>query len=241
MNYWEDRLGTHDHPIILNAADGAHTATFTGGINMFNTHHFYLIGVDINHDGDSFHCEQCSYTLIRNSSMDGNLTSATVRWRTKPSRSISPTTSTSRIPTSLEPTTTRSTSSPFSTAIFVENRVSRADDWCAYSKGGSAYPLSPRTSSTTAGLAATLPVRGPEFNSPQVPGCITKRWTSKSSTTSFTTPKVPDLVLMVDTTSCWPTTRSIESGLAATQRNSCTAHTVVTAPAKVVRRNVHLA
>ena len=58
----ENRLGTYAHPIILNAADGAHTAQLLGDINMFNTRYFYLTGADIIRDGDAFHCEQCSYT-----------------------------------------------------------------------------------------------------------------------------------------------------------------------------------
>ncbi|MEI2729216.1 MAG: right-handed parallel beta-helix repeat-containing protein [Candidatus Nanopelagicales bacterium] len=139
VNYWEDRLGTHDHPIILNAADGAHTATFTGGINMFNTHHFYLIGVDINHDGDSFHCEQCSYTLIRNSSMDGNPhvgDGAMAHETIKVNQSDH---------VYVEDSDIAGADDNAIDFVAVQyghlrgNRVSRADDWCAYSKGGSAY------------------------------------------------------------------------------------------------------
>ena len=47
VNYWEDRHGTADAPIIVEAADGAHTAVFDGDINMFQVSHFALIGVDI--------------------------------------------------------------------------------------------------------------------------------------------------------------------------------------------------
>ncbi|HAM22861.1 MAG TPA: right-handed parallel beta-helix repeat-containing protein [Actinobacteria bacterium] len=139
VNYWEDRLGTYEHPIILNAVDGAHTVTFTGDINMFNTRYFYLIGVDISRDGDSFHCEQCSYTLIRNSSMDGNPHSGDGDMAHE----------TIKINQSdhfyIEDSTISGADDNAIDFVAVQyghlrgNRVSRAQDWCAYSKGGSAY------------------------------------------------------------------------------------------------------
>jgi hypothetical protein len=73
VNYWEFRLGTAEHPIILNAADGAHTAVFHHDVNMYNCSHVYFLGVDIVNDpaGDAFHCELCHYILLRDMEMAG--------------------------------------------------------------------------------------------------------------------------------------------------------------------------
>ena len=71
--YWEARLGTMEHPIVVNAADGAHTAVLNHDVNMFNCTHVYFFGVDIVNipAGDAFHCERCSYVVLRYMEMDG--------------------------------------------------------------------------------------------------------------------------------------------------------------------------
>ena len=71
VNYWEDRHGTVAAPIIVEAADGAHTVVFDGDINMYAVSYFALIGVDIIRDGDAFHCEHCDHILIRDSELSG--------------------------------------------------------------------------------------------------------------------------------------------------------------------------
>lgn len=47
VNYWEDRRGTADAPIVLEAADGPHTATFEADMNVFGVSHLDVLGVDI--------------------------------------------------------------------------------------------------------------------------------------------------------------------------------------------------
>ena len=137
-NYWENRLGTYAHPIILNAADGAHTAQLLGDINMFNTRYFYLTGADIIRDGDAFHCEQCSYTLIRGSHLDGDATAggdlAHETLKVNQSDHFY-----------VEDSIVAGADDNAIDFVAVQyghlrgNRVSHAVDWCAYSKGGSAY------------------------------------------------------------------------------------------------------
>ena len=66
-NYWEERLGTAQFPIILNAADGAGTANLSD-INMAGCRYIYFIGVNVTKSiegGDTFHLERCDHILVR--------------------------------------------------------------------------------------------------------------------------------------------------------------------------------
>ena len=40
-NYWENRTGTSENPIIMEAVDGPHTAIMSADINMYNVRYFY--------------------------------------------------------------------------------------------------------------------------------------------------------------------------------------------------------
>ena len=71
VNYWEDRHGTADAPLVLTSADGPHTAKFEADINMFGVSHFALVGVDIIRQGDVFHCEQCDNIVLRDAVLSG--------------------------------------------------------------------------------------------------------------------------------------------------------------------------
>lgn len=137
-NYWENRWGTAAHPVVLNAADGAHTAVLRGDINMFNTRHFYLVGVDIVRDGDAFHCELCSHILIRNATLNGDanaggdLAHEVIKVNQSDHLYI-------------EDSTVRGADDNSIDFVAVQyghilgNRVSHAQDWCGYVKGGSAH------------------------------------------------------------------------------------------------------
>ena len=137
-NYWENRAGTYANPVILNAADGAHTARLLGDINMFNTRYFYLIGADIIRDADAFHCEQCSYTLIRNARLSGdeNAGGSLAHETIKANQSDH---------LYIEDSTVSGADDNAIDFVAVQyghlrgNRISAAQDWCAYAKGGSAY------------------------------------------------------------------------------------------------------
>jgi hypothetical protein len=62
-NYWENRIGRYDAPIILSAIEGYGSVFFTRDINMSGISYFYLVGVDIKNRnsggfGDAFHAER---------------------------------------------------------------------------------------------------------------------------------------------------------------------------------------
>ena len=66
-NYWEERLGTAQFPILLNAADGVGTASLPD-INMAGCRYVYFVGVNITKTidgGDTCHIERCDHILLR--------------------------------------------------------------------------------------------------------------------------------------------------------------------------------
>lgn len=135
-NFLESRYGTAQFPIIIQSADSSARARLGGDLNVFDVRYLYLIDLTIapNPPGDAFHCEQCDHILIRNSTLDGGARAAQETIKVNQSSWIY-----------IEDSTV---SGAFDNAIdFVAvqhaeiagNRISNADDWCAYVKGGSAY------------------------------------------------------------------------------------------------------
>ena len=132
-NYWENRTGTSENPIIMEAVDGPHTAIMSADINMYNVRYFYLIGVDIIRDGDAFHCELCDHILIRDSEMSGS-NGAHETIKVNQSQHIY-----------IENSDIHGADDNAIDFVAVQyghvlgNRIHGAQDWCAYAKGGSAY------------------------------------------------------------------------------------------------------
>ena len=133
VNYWEDRHGTVAAPIIVEAADGAHTVVFDGDINMYAVSYFALIGVDIIRDGDAFHCEHCDHILIRDSELSGG-TGAHETVKVNQSQYLF-----------IESSDIHGADDNAIDFVAVQyghvtgNRIHGAQDWCMYAKGGSAY------------------------------------------------------------------------------------------------------
>ncbi len=133
-NYWENKRGTLQYPIILTQADGVGTAVLQGDINAFNLRYFYLLGLKIEPHGDAFHCEQCEHILIRNSTLDGGNLEAHETIKVNQSEHIY-----------IESSAIRGADDNAIDFVAVQyghvinSRISRAQDWCAYFKGGSAY------------------------------------------------------------------------------------------------------
>ena len=132
-SYWEHRWGTRQNPVILNAVDGPHTATLRGDLNVFDARYLYVIGVDIAPGGDAFHCERCSYVLLRFMALSGaGAAQETIKVNQSDHLYIEDS----------------DIAGAYENAIdFVAvqyghirgNRIHAAEDWCAYVKGGSAY------------------------------------------------------------------------------------------------------
>lgn len=133
-NYWDNRKGTRDFPIILNAADGPGTAEIQGNLNVYDVDYFYLIGVTIRNAGDVFHCELCDYLLFRQVTMDGGTRQAHETVKINQSQYVF--IEESDIFGSYE------NAIDFVAVQYghiLNNRIHAADDWCIYLKGGSAY------------------------------------------------------------------------------------------------------
>ena len=133
-NYWENRFGTYSNPIILNAVDGEGTVTFQNDINAFNLRYFYVIGIKIIRNADAFHCESCDHVLLRKVTLDGGNRQAHETLKVNQSKYFYVENST--------------ISGADDNAIdfvavqyghIVNSKISNANDWCAYVKGGSAY------------------------------------------------------------------------------------------------------
>lgn len=133
VNYWENRHGTVAAPVILSAADGAHTAVFDGDINMYDVSYFALIGVDILVHGDAFHCERCDHVLIRDSEMSGG-GGAQETIKANQTKYLF-----------IERSDIHGAYDNAIDFVAVQyghvtgNRIHDAGDWCMYAKGGSAY------------------------------------------------------------------------------------------------------
>lgn len=74
INFFSDRTGTFNFPIILQAANGVGTVTLPGGLNLLNVHYFYLINLTLwagEEAGAAFgnnvlHVESGDHILMRN-------------------------------------------------------------------------------------------------------------------------------------------------------------------------------
>jgi len=137
-NYWESRWGTFASPIVLQAMDGAGTARLAS-MNVYDTRYLYVLGVRIDSGGEPFHCELCDHLLLRDVTLAGtgdpaDYSSPQETLKVNQSRHVYVETS--------------DIGGAWDNAIdFVavqyghlrRNTVHRSRDWCAYSKGGSAY------------------------------------------------------------------------------------------------------
>jgi hypothetical protein len=130
-SYMEHRWGTATAPVVIEAASGRGSAVLTGDLNVFDVRHLYLLGLTIDRSGDAFHCERCSYVLVRDSRLDGR---GGAHETVKVNQSDHVYLEDSEI------------SGAWDNAIdfvavaeghMVANEIHDAEDWCAYAKGGS--------------------------------------------------------------------------------------------------------
>ncbi len=135
-NYLEARHGTASAPIIIQSADAPRSARLAGDLNIFDVHYLYLIGLDMRPDppGDVIHCERCDHLLIRDSNLDGGDRQAHDMVKINQSQNVY-----------IEDSSLRGADDNTIDFVAVQyghvigNRISGAQDWCMYAKGGSAY------------------------------------------------------------------------------------------------------
>ena len=72
-SYLEHRYGTYDRPLILQAVDGAGTATLAYDLQIFSCNFVYLIGLDLApaNGGDGLHLDSCEVVLLRDCAIRG--------------------------------------------------------------------------------------------------------------------------------------------------------------------------
>lgn len=137
-HWWENRTGTYHHPVVFNSVDGAGAAILQGDINMFASSYIYFIGINIQRNGDAFHCEQCSYIVIRDSTLNGDTTAGgdvaheTIKVNQSDHFYIEDSTISGAEDNTIDFVAVQY-------GHIKGNRISDAGDWCAYAKGGSAY------------------------------------------------------------------------------------------------------
>lgn len=134
--YWEDRQGTFEAPISIEGSGDA----VLSNINIFGCRYLYFIGITVRvAGGDGLHCEQCDHLLIRDARIEGL---GNIRQDEGPQETLKLNQSTHVYIENSD------ISGAWDNAVdavgvqhghMVGNRIHRANDWCAYVKGGSAY------------------------------------------------------------------------------------------------------
>lgn len=135
-NYWENRQGTATAPIIIQSAQGASTVRLSN-MNVFNVDHLALVDVRLESPNDVFHCEQCTYLLLRRSVFSG------IGDPTKgqgPQEGIKINQSSHVFVEDSDISGGQDNALDFVAVHgghIWRNSISRAQDWCGYAKGGS--------------------------------------------------------------------------------------------------------
>lgn len=134
--YWENRHGTADAPIILQAADAARSPVFRTDINMYRVDHMTISGVTVAPGGDAFHCELCGNITVQDSLLDGRgpggVHAAHETYKANQSHDL-----VIRRNTILGAYDNAIDFVAVQRASIQGNNLSEGDDWCAYVKGGS--------------------------------------------------------------------------------------------------------
>lgn len=137
-HYFESRWGTRNAPIVIHSADGARAARIEGDFNMYDVRYLYLLGLDMRPvpAGDVVHCEKCDHLLVRDCHLDGGNREAQETFKANQSSHVY-----------IENSEIHGAYDNAIDFVAVQHghvlnsRIYDAEDWCAYTKGGSAYFL----------------------------------------------------------------------------------------------------
>lgn len=130
--YFESRWGSgEDARITLRSADGRGRAVLPG-MNVYDVRGLTLDGVTLRSSGDVFHCERCVGTNVLRSRLLGSRASSHENIKANQSRNF-------RVEDSLISGAEQNALDfvAVRSARLRRNVFERADDWCAYTKGGS--------------------------------------------------------------------------------------------------------
>ncbi len=130
-NYMENRLGTANAPVVLQAEGDVQ---INGNLNIYNVKYFYIVGLKFTSPHDVIHFEKSDHVLLRNVTLRSNNRAAQETVKINQSQYVY-----------IEDS---DISGAWDNAIdfvavqhghIVGNKVHDANDWCMYTKGGSAY------------------------------------------------------------------------------------------------------
>jgi hypothetical protein len=135
-NFMESRYGTAQFPIIIQSADASRSARVQGDFNIFDCRYIYLIGLDLVPDppGDVVHFEKCDHVLVRDCHLSGGARIAQETLKANQSQYLY-----------IEGSDIHGAFDNNIDYVAVQyghvinNRIHDAQDWCEYTKGGSAY------------------------------------------------------------------------------------------------------
>jgi len=149
QNYFSDRSGSYEHPLILSATGGPGTVTVRGGLNIKSVDYLYLIGLDlvggtplpVNSAGnDLLHIEDGDHVLLHQLSLLGP---ACITDACNNLQEVLKVNQTQYL--YVEQSTI---GGAWHSAVdymvvqyghFIDNRVHSAGQWCMYVKGGTSY------------------------------------------------------------------------------------------------------
>lgn len=130
-NYWEDYIGTAQFPIIIQAADGKGTAMMRKDINAKNIHYFYLIDLNFERAEDLLHFEQADHVLLRGLFLRATAAHETLKVNQSKYMYIEDSDISGADDNAIDFVAVQY-------GHIVGNKIHNANDWCMYTKGGSA-------------------------------------------------------------------------------------------------------
>ena len=133
-NYWERRWGTENAPIVITAARRG-TVSFAA-VNLFDLRWVAFDGITFSDRNDLFHCERCQHVLLTRSRLTGSPDELHENVKVNQSQHIAITDS---VISGAGDNAIDFVAVQY--ARITGNVIERANDWCAYAKGGSAFVL----------------------------------------------------------------------------------------------------
>lgn len=132
-NFWDDRVGTYQFPVILQSVDGRGAAVLTGPINSQGLKYFYILDVSMVpvRASDVLHFDHSDHILLRGVTLDGR-------------REVHETLKVNQ--TQYMYIEDSNISGAGDNAVdfvavqyghVLNNKIHNAGDWCIYTKGGS--------------------------------------------------------------------------------------------------------
>jgi hypothetical protein len=133
-NYWESRWGSAEAPIVVRAARPGKVSF--ASVNLYDLRWVAFTGIVFKDRFDLFHCELCRHVLLDRSRLVGSPKDLHENVKVNQSQHIA---ITRNLISGADDNAIDFVSVQY--ARVTGNTIERANDWCAYAKGGSAFVL----------------------------------------------------------------------------------------------------